>query len=105
MALSRIEGRPRPDSFSGLYTPSLKKLGRRPKACLVVLSMMPSMIVSCLSLDTSGCVAWCFDSSRCSTYSVLRDGLSLRFARAFASFLTSLVMWRKCTQKSSMGLM
>ena len=39
-------------------------------------------------LNTPRCVAWYLDFSSCSTVSVLRDGLSLRFARAFASILT-----------------
>jgi len=35
----------------------------------------------------------------------LSEGLSFHFTRALASFLTSLVMWRKCSLKYNMGLM
>ena len=35
----------------------------------------------------------------------LSGGLSVLFARALASFFTSLVMWRKCSLKFNMGLM
>ena len=35
----------------------------------------------------------------------LSGGLSFRFARVSASFLESLVMWRKCSLKSNIGLM
>ena len=101
----RIEGRPRPASFIGICTPSLEKLGRRPRACLIALLRMPSMVVSCLLLNTPRCVARYLDFSSCSAEYVLRDELSLRFAMAFAIFLTCLVMWRKCSQKSSMGFM
>jgi hypothetical protein len=106
VALSRMGGRPRPASFWGLCTPSMGKLGNRPRACLIALFRIPFMVVSCLSLNTPRCVAWYLDFSSCFTASYLRGGgLSLRFARAFASFLASLVIWRKCSRKSSMGLM
>ena len=68
----------------------MEKLDRRPRACLIALLRIPSMVISCLSLNTPRCVAWYFDFSICSIASVLREELSLRFARAFASFLTSL---------------
>ncbi len=32
------------------------------------------------------------------------SGFRFRFARALASFFTSLVMWKKCTLKSNMGV-
>ena len=105
VALSRIGERPRPASFRGLCTHSVGKLGRSPRACLIALLRMPSMVVSCLSLNTPRYAAWYFDFSNCYIASVLREGLSFRFARAFASFLTSLVMCRKCSRKSRMGLM
>ena len=66
---------------------------------------MPSTVVSCLLLNTPRCVAWYSDFSNCSMAIDLRGGLSLRFARALANFLTSLVMWRKCSRKSNMGMM
>ncbi len=81
------------------------KLGRRPRACLIALLRIPSMVVSCLSLNTPRCVAWYLDYSSYSIASDFRGGLSLRFARALASFLTSLLIWRKCSRKSSTGLM
>ena len=62
------------------------KLGRRPMACLVDLLGMPSIVVSCLSSNTTRCVAWYLDFISFSTARVLRDGISLRFAKAFASF-------------------
>ena len=43
--------------------------------------------------------------SNCSIAIDLKGALSLSFARALANFLTSLVIWRKCSRKSSMGLM
>ena len=42
--------------------------------------------------------------SSCSIANDLSGGLRFRFARALASFFTSLVMWRKCFPKSNMGL-
>ena len=86
MALSRIGGRPRPASFCGMCTPSTGKLGRRPRACLVALLRMPYIVVSCLLLNTPRCLALYMDFSSCSTARLLRGGLSLRFASAFASF-------------------
>ena len=63
------------------------------------------MVVSCLSLDTPKCVAWDLDFGSWSIAIDLRGGLRLRFARILASFFTSLVLWRKCSRKFSMGLM
>ena len=105
VALSRMGGRPRPASFRVFCTPSEGKFGRRPIACLIALFRIPSMVLSCLSLNTPRCVAWYLDFRSCSIANVLSGGLSFRFASALASFLTSLVMWRKCSLKSSMGLM
>ena len=98
-------GRPRPASFRGLCTPPEGKFGRRPMACLIALFKISSMVVSCLSLNTPRCVAWYLDFSSCSIAKDLSGGLSFLLARDFASFLTSLVMWRKCSLKSSIGLM
>ena len=67
--------------------------------------MIPSMVVSYLSLKNPRCVAWYLDFSSCSIANDLSGGLNFRFARALTSFLASLVMWRKCSLKSSMGLM
>jgi hypothetical protein len=99
VALSRIIGeRPRLASFRGLCAPSVGKLGRKSRACLIALLRMPSMVVSCLSLNTPRCVAWYLDFSNCSIASDLRGGgggrggLYLRFSRALACFLTSLVI-------------
>ena len=84
-----------------LCTPSVEKLGRRHMAWLIaLLSNMPSIFVSCLRLNTPRCVAWYLDFSCCSIARVFRGGLSLRFARVLASFLTSVVMWWKCSLKS-----
>ena len=47
VVLSRMGARPRPASFSGLYTSSVGKLGKRPKASLIVLLSMPSIVVNC----------------------------------------------------------
>jgi len=105
VALSRIGERPRPVSFRGLCTFSVGKLGRRPRVCLIALLRMASFAVGCLSLNTPRCVTWYFDFSDCSMACDLRKGLRLRFARAFASFLTSLVICRKCSRKSSVGSM
>jgi hypothetical protein len=88
VALSRMGGRPRPASFWGFCTPSMGKFGRRPRACLVALVRIPSMVVRCLSLNTPRCVAWYLYFSNCSIASDLKGGLSLRFAKALASFLT-----------------
>jgi hypothetical protein len=85
-ALSRIGERPKPANFRGRCTPSVGKFGRRPIACLIALLRMPSIFVSCLSLNIPRCVAWYLDLSSCSMASVLSGGLSLRLARAFASF-------------------
>jgi len=52
--------------FQGFRTPSVGKLGRRPRACLIALLRMPSMVVRCLSLNTQRCVAKYFDSNNCS---------------------------------------
>ncbi len=105
VAISCMGGRPRPASFRGLCTPFEGKFGRRPMACLIALFKIPSMVVSCLSLNTPRYVAWCLDFSCCSIAKDLSDGLSFLFARVLASFMTSFVMWRKCSLKSSMGLM
>ena len=66
VALSRIGDRPRPASFRGRCTLSVGKMGSRPRACLIALLRMQSMVVSCLSLDTLRCVAWYLDFSSCS---------------------------------------
>ena len=50
-------------------------------------------------------MAWYLDFCSCSIANDLSGGLSFLFARALASYLTSLVMWRKCSLKSSIGLM
>ena len=105
VALSRMGDRPRPDYIKGLCTPSVGKIGRRPRTCLVALLRIPSMVVSCLSLNTPRCVAWYLDFSSCSIASHMRGGLSLHFARALPSFLISLLMWWKYSRKSSVGLM
>jgi len=78
-----------PASFRGRCTPSVRKLGRRPRACLIALSRMPSMVVICLSLNTPRCVAWYLDFSNSFVAIDFRGRLSLRFARALANFLTS----------------
>ena len=82
VALSRMGERPRPASFKGLCTPSVGKMGRRHRACLIDLLRMSSMVVSCLSLNTPRRVAWYFYfRNNCSMTIDLRGGLSLRFAR------------------------
>ena len=105
VALSRMGDRPRPASFKGLCTSSMGKLERRPRACLIALLRILSMVVRCLSLNTPRCVAWYLDFSSCSKANDLRGGISLRFARALASFEPSLVMRRKCSRESNMELM
>jgi hypothetical protein len=105
VALSHMGGRPSPASFRGFCTHSEGKFGRRPIAYLIALLRIPSMVVSCLSLNTLRCVVWYLDFRSCSIANVLSGGLSFRFASALARFSTSLVMWRKCYLKSSMGLM
>jgi len=45
------------------------------------------------------------DLSSCSIAIDLRGGLRLRFAMVLAILSTSLVIYRKCLRKSSMGLM
>ena len=105
VALSRMGGRPRPASLRGFCMPSEGKFGRRPIACLIALFRIPSMVLSCLSLNTPRCVAWYFDFRSCSIAKDFKGGLSFRLARAMASFLTSLVIWWKCSLKSNMGLM
>jgi hypothetical protein len=92
VALCFMGGSPRPASFKGLCTPSVGKLGSRPRACLNALLRMPSMVVSCLSLNTPRCVACYLDLRSCSIAIVLRLGLRLRLAKVLASFWTSLVM-------------
>ena len=107
VALSRMGVKPKPASFRGLCTPSMGKLGRSrsTRACLIAVLRMPSMFVSCLSLNTPRYMAWYVYFNDCSIAIDLRGGLSLRFARALDNYLTSLVLWRKCSWKSSMGLM
>ncbi len=92
VALSRMGNRPRPASFRGLCTPSVEKLGRGPRVCLIALLRIPSIVVSCLSLSTPRCVARYFDFSSYSIAINLREGLSLRFTKVLASILTSLVI-------------
>ena len=75
VALSRMGGRPIPASFRGFCTPSEGKFGRRPIACLIALFRIPSMVVSCRSLNTPRCVAWYFDFSSCSIAKDFRGGL------------------------------
>jgi hypothetical protein len=101
VALSRMGGRPRPASFSSLCTPLEEKLGSRPGACRIALLRIPSMVVCYLPR----CVAWYLDFNSCYVAVDLREGLSLRFARVFASIITSLVIWRKCSRKSNMEFM
>ena len=55
-------------------------------ACLVALFKIPSMVMSCLSLNTPRYVAWYLDFRSCSIAKDLSDGLRFRFARALASF-------------------
>ena len=55
-------------------------------ACLMALFRIPSMAVSCFSLNTPRCVAWYLDFSSCSIAIDLSEGMSFRFARALASF-------------------
>ena len=74
-ALSRMGGRPRPASFRDFCTPSEGKFGRRPIACLIDLLSIPSMVVSCLSLNTPRCVAWYLDFRSCSVAKVWVGGL------------------------------
>jgi hypothetical protein len=54
--------------------------------CLIALFRIPSMVVSCLSLNTPRCVSWYLDFSNFSIANDLRGGLSLHFSRALASF-------------------
>ena len=67
------------------------KLGRRHAAGLRALFIMPSISMSWRSLRTPS-VAWYLDFSSGPITSALKQGLSFHFARAFASFRTSLVM-------------
>ena len=87
--LPRIGGRPRPAYFSGRCTPSVGKSERRFIACFMALLSMPSMVVSCPSLNIPRCVAWYLDFRSCSTASIFLGGLSLRLARVLASLLPS----------------
>ncbi len=87
VALCFMGGSPRPASCKGLCTPSVGKLGSRPRACLNDLLRMPSMAVSCLSLNTSRCVAWYLDLRSCSIAIVLRLRLRLRFSQGSSKFL------------------
>ena len=105
VALSLIEGRPSPSSFSGLCTSSLGKLGSRPIAWRMALFRMPFMVVSCRSLSTPRCVAWYLYLKSCFTARVLYGGLRFLFVMALASLRTSLVMLVKCSVKSRIGLM
>ena len=57
VALSRMEGSPRPISFVGLWTPSVGKLWSMPVARRSALLRMRSISVSCLSVKTPRCVA------------------------------------------------
>ena len=63
------------------------------------------MFTRCFSLNTPRWVAWYLDFNSCSIAIDLGGGLRLHFARVLASLFTSLVIWRKCSRKSSMGLM
>ena len=90
VALFLMGGRPRPASLRGFCTPSECKFGRRPIACLIALFTIPSMVVSCLLLNTPRCVAWCLDFSSCYIANDLSGGLSFWFAGALASFFNVL---------------
>jgi hypothetical protein len=80
--------RHRPAYFRGLCTPSEGKLGSRPRAYRIALLRIPSMVVCCFSLNTPRCMAWYLDFNSCSIAVDLREGLGLRFPRAFASTVT-----------------
>ena len=86
VALSSMGDKPMPSSFRGICTPSVGKLGRKPRACLIALLRIPCMVVSYLSLNNPRCVAWYLDFSSCSMTIDLRRGLRLRFAKTLTSF-------------------
>ena len=87
VALSRMGGRPIPASFRGFCMPSEGKFGRRPIACLIALFRIPSMVVSCLSLNTPRCVAWYLDFSSCSIANDLSVGLVFVLLELWLVFL------------------
>jgi len=105
VALSLIEGRPSPRSWSGRCTPSVRKLGSRPMAWRMALFNMPSMVLSCRSFNIPRCVAWYLDFRSCSTTKVLYGGLSFLSVRASANLRTSLAVCVKSSQKSRTELM
>ena len=92
VALSLMDGSPRPISLVGLCTPSVGKLWSMPVACLSALLRMRSISVSCGSVKTPRCVAWYLDLRSCSITRVLYGGLRFLLARVLASSLTALVM-------------
>ncbi len=86
VAMYCIGGRPRATSFIGRYTPSVGKFGKKAYGLSHGFVEYDVMVVSCRSLNTPRCVACYLDFRKCSTDSLLGDGLSLHMARAFASF-------------------
>ncbi len=65
VALSLMDGSPRPISFVGLWTPSVVKLCIMPVARRSALLRMRSVSVSCKYVKTPRCVAWYLDLSSC----------------------------------------
>ena len=105
VALSLMEGNPRPTSLSWRWTPSVGKFGRNPMDCRVALLSIPSMVVSWISLKTPRWVAWYYDFRSCSTTRILYVGLSFFLESAVASFLASFIMCVWCSPMSSIVLM
>ncbi len=105
VALSLMEGYPRPISLVGLCTPSVGKLCNMLVARRSALLSMRSIYVSCVSVKTPRCVAWYFDLRSCFNMRVLYGGLRLRLVSVLAMSLTSLVMCARCSLKSSIVLM
>jgi hypothetical protein len=71
VALSLTDGSPRPISFIGRWTPSMKKFERRPVANRSARFSMPSISDSWRSLKIPRCVAWYLDLRSCSITRVL----------------------------------
>ena len=94
-----------PISLGSCCTHVVGQLDSRPDDCLVTILSIPLMVASCRSLKTSRCVAWYLELRGYPTTCVLYVGLGFLFARALASFRTSLVMCVKCSLKSTTVLM
>ena len=105
MTLLTTGAMPSPISVEGGCIASVGNPGVRPSACLPALLRSLSIFWSCADVKMPRWVAWYLDLRSCSMTSSFRPGESLRLFSAVASLRTSVVIWLKCSLKSSIGLM